>query len=286
MMKNKDKKIRFAWDIHWKCNYRCPYCWWHGRWEEVEKRSVYPGWEVLSDYWKRIGERYGEVHVEINGGEPFRYPDFGKLLDRFLEIHTAGIMTNLSSAADMILSGLSPEKKNRVKIGASFHPLFADFEEFLKNAKRVKESGVALGVLYLSYPPQIKKIPEFKKRFEDAGINFSVLTFWGDFEGKPYPQSYTSEELLLIDPALGERSGKKFQKEPLVTKGKMCLAGHTYGIIHPDGEVVRCGGGSWKAENIIIGNIFSEDFKLWDEPRPCHSDHCPCNEWAFLLLER
>jgi organic radical activating enzyme len=61
-------KISFSWDLHWACNYRCPYCWWHGRWDELAPRNRYPGTGNLVNIWKRIYEKYGEVHIEIAGG--------------------------------------------------------------------------------------------------------------------------------------------------------------------------------------------------------------------------
>jgi hypothetical protein len=279
-------KMRFSWDLHWSCNYRCPYCWWHGRWDELGPRNRYPGLAELTRIWKRIHEKYGEVHIEIAGGEPSTYPDFCAFMQELLRYHTVSIMTNLSSDLGPLLDTTPPELLQRFKIGATFHPLFADFDAFLAKAEKIRKMGMSIGVLYLAYPPQIKDIPRYKKAFAERDIFFSVSTFWGTYQGRDYPQSYTAEEIAIVDPALGNREGQQFQTKPLVTKGKLCNAGHTYGIIHPDGEMLRCGGGSWKGENIIIGNIFDQDFMLWDGPRPCHSEHCPCNEWAFLLEEK
>lgn len=282
----KNRKISFSWDIHWDCNYRCPYCWWHGRWDDLKYRNKYPGLDKLTEVWKRIYNRYGETHIEIAGGEPVTYPDFYEFLNRLLQYHTVGMMTNLSGSIKDFSNSISENNMKRLKIGASFHPMFADLDEFLKKAVFLRKNDVSIGVLYLSYPPQIQKIPYYKKIFDENDIYFSVSTFWGEYEGKKYPDSYTEEELILIDPALGNRTGEKFQTKPLVTKDRLCNAGHRYGIIHPDGEVLPCGGGSWKGENIIIGNIFDKDFKLLDKPHKCHSEYCPCNEWAFLLIDK
>jgi MoaA/NifB/PqqE/SkfB family radical SAM enzyme len=282
-MNMTSSKVRFSWDLHWSCNYRCPYCWWHGRWDELKKRNVYPGREKLLDVWKRIHRKYGEAHIEIAGGEPSAYPEFNRFLVELLQFHTVGIMTNLSGDVGELLALLPRESYSRLKIGATFHPLFANIDEFLPKAIALRRAGLSLGILYLAYPPQVKDIPRLKELFARNDIFFSVSTFWGTYNGREYPSSYTDEERGIIEARLGERAGEKFQLEPVTTRGKLCNAGYTYGIIHPEGEVIRCGGGSWKGENIIIGNIFDEAFTLWDSPRPCHSDVCPCNEWAFLL---
>jgi molybdenum cofactor biosynthesis enzyme MoaA len=103
-MKNK---ISFSWDLHWSCNFRCPYCWWHGKWDEFEKRNVYPGFEKLTAVWKRIYDLYGECHLEIAGGEPSIYPEFSEFILEILNYHTVSIMTNLSGNLDKIINDKS-----------------------------------------------------------------------------------------------------------------------------------------------------------------------------------
>ena len=278
-------KVSFSWDLHWACNYRCPYCWWHGKWEEYGRRNIYPGTKKVLEIWEDIYKKYGQVHIEIAGGEPSTYPDFAGVISGLLDYHTLGIITNLSSGANELLEKCSDDKLKRLKLGATFHPLFADIEMFLKNVKILKAKGVSVGVLYLAYPEQVHDIPRYKEIFDRNGIHFSVLTFWGEYKNKKYPESYTDEELSIIYPELEKRAGEKFQTKPFITKGKLCNAGFTYAIIHPDGEILRCGGGSWKGENIKLGNLFGK-IELWNEPKPCHSQYCPCNEWAFLLVEK
>ena len=51
-------------------------------------------------------------------------------------------------------------------------------------------------------------------------------------------------------------------KKKLITKGKLCNAGHTYALIHPDGEVLSCGGATREGKQVILGNIFDPNFNL------------------------
>jgi len=96
-MKNGD--IKFTWDIHYKCNFRCPYCWFFKCWETVEKLNVYLSPAQWMTHWENIHKKYGTVRIEITGGEPFMYPDFVELLSRLTLIHNVKVTTNLS--ADM-----------------------------------------------------------------------------------------------------------------------------------------------------------------------------------------
>lgn len=285
-MENRSNgKISFSWDIHWKCNYRCPYCWWHARWEELQEQNYYPGIDKLIEAWMRIYELYGTVHIDISGGEPMIYPGFLEFLSAITRYHTIGINTNLSGDVQKMIEKLD-STKDRLRFNATFHPLFADFDEFVKKVVLLVSNHFDAGVVYLAWPPQIKDILVYRKKFENKGFRMAVLTFWGNYNGRRYPDSYTDEEKEIISTNLGKRSGEEFQIKPVLTEGKACNAGYRYATMHPDGKALRCGGGSWEKEDGALGNLFDVNFRLLSEPKPCTSRYCPCNEWAFLLVER
>jgi MoaA/NifB/PqqE/SkfB family radical SAM enzyme len=273
--------IQFTWDIHYKCSYACPYCWFHGKWEDIKCHNIYPGTERLLTCWENIRKSYGRVHVEISGGEPSIYPDFAEFVCALAAIHEVGVTSNLSGDIQGIL-----RSSQRFHVGMSFHPLFAEYEAFLAKARGIKGAGLGNGVLYLAYPPAVPEIPRYKAMFEEQGFIFSVLTFWGKFQGRDYPQSYSHQEREIIDTALGVRgeSNTKYQLQPEITRGRLCRAGHAYALVHPNGDAYRCGGGNWKDQHAPFGNIFRDDFRLCEKPEPCESEHCPCNEWSFLLI--
>jgi len=245
----------------------------------------YPGIDKLMNIWERIYKEYGSVHIEISGGEPMIYPEFYEFLSRVLKYHTIGINTNLSGNVQEMIKNLS-NNRARLKVNATFHPLFANFKEFVKKAELLEKNDFSIGVAYLAWPPQIEDMPVYREKFEERDFRLSVLTFWGEYSGQDYPSSYTEREKEIISPNLGKRSGEEFQIKPMITQGEICNAGHTYATIQPDGKVLRCGGGSWEKEDKSIGNIFDDNFKLLKEPQPCLSKYCPCNEWAFLLVEK
>lgn len=275
--------VKFSWEIHRVCNFRCPYCWHFGKWEEFEKQNVYPGLKKLVQVWKRIYDLYGKCHIDILGGEPSIYPDVNELLLELIKYHEVFVTSNLSGSFDKLMDCVSPDLSNNIRIVTTFHPLFADIDTFLSKAKKLKNK-IRHDVLYLAYPPQIKDLEKYKKIFEQNGLTFSVLTFWGTYNGKKYPDSYTDEEKKIIGISLSSRGGEKFQTEPFVPTGKLCNAGYKYGNIQPNGMVFSCGGIS--NNNIgFIGNIFDPNFKLLDKPMICPAKTCPCNEWAELLVK-
>ena len=274
------KLVQFSWNIHRKCNFRCPYCWWHDKWNEF-KPDVYQDLDKLVHVWKRIYDLYGKVHIDILGGEPSIYPQINELLLEITKYHEIVVTTNLSGCFDKLLDTASTEQKNNIfRIAATFHPLFADIDTFLAKAKKYDSKISNFGVVYLAYPAQIKQIDKYKNIFEKEHLEFSLLTFWGTYNGKKYPYSYTDEEKKIIDKYVARRGNEKFQMEPFNSKGKLCNAGHKYALVEPDGRVLSCGGAAINLKK----NLFDPNFKLLEEPMACPSQTCPCNEWVELLV--
>ena len=57
-------------------------------------------------------------------------------------------MTNLYGSFDKLIDGKTDKVRERFKMGATFHPLFAKIEVFLPKAKKIRQSGLSVGVLY------------------------------------------------------------------------------------------------------------------------------------------
>ena len=94
------RNVRFSWEIHRTCNFKCPYCWHFGKWEELEKQNIYPGLDKLIQVWKRIYDLYGKCHIDILGGEPSIYPEINELLIELIKYHEVFVTTNLSGSFD------------------------------------------------------------------------------------------------------------------------------------------------------------------------------------------
>ncbi len=269
-----DNQILFSWDIHYVCNYRCPYCWFDEIWCDLAKQNKYLPIGKIIEAWEKIYINYGPARIAVLGGEPFIYPRFKELIRELSRMHFLEITSNLSVKLDYFMEEINPP---RVSVTGTFHPLFADFDNFIKNVLPLKEKGTCHQIWYVAYPPQIKLMQYYKKKFDKYKIPVSVMTFWGNCHGIRYPQGYTKEEKDIIAPYLGERGGEEFQLKPKKTKGKLCRAGQAYAVIKAGGLAYRC------SESCLepIGNFFSNNFKLLKEPRPCESEFCPCNEWRF-----
>lgn len=270
------KSIYFTWDVHYKCNFRCPYCWFYTGWAEAAKQNIYLSPEEWMVHWSRVYEKYGCVDIEITGGEPLLYPNFIELVKLLSTIHKVKVTTNMSGDVGTFAKEINPGK---VSLDMNFHILFIDLETFIKKVLILKRAGFKGGVCYLAYPPQMNKIGYLNERFKQEGIGFALAAFWGEYNEKKYPQSYTDEEREMMQPLLGNIDRITYHLNAESPKGKLCNAGHKYAGIHANGNVVRCG----PLADKVIGNIMDENFHLFDDPIPCEADACPTNEYVNLV---
>jgi len=242
----------------------------------MDKHNRYIPLENMIGLWKRIHELYGECHIMITGGEPSLYPNFIELVDELSKIHTVKVTSQLSGDIYTFARKINPE---RVVLDMNFHPMEAKLEPFIRKVLALKKRGFSGGVCYLAYPPQMDRIEYYRDKFEEKGINFALAAFWGEYNGKKYPEGYSEEEKKMIAPYIGDPDRIKYHLEGRKTKGKLCRAGYCYASIKADGAVTRCGPLSHKP----IGNIFDKDFKLLEKPEPCEAEVCPCDEYVWLV---
>lgn len=269
--------VRFSWDIHYSCNYRCPYCWFNDKWDELARGNLYLSVEEWMKYWNKVRAKFGFAHIDIMGGEPFLYPSFMELLKKLSAIHYTCVCTNLSFDHNSFLAKrMDP---SRVRIGATFHPLFASFGIFLNKANSLKNEGFLDRISIVAYPSIIRRLPEFKKGIEQKGFNLDIQPFWGRYKDKNYPDSYSHEEKEILGSLLGQKSSIDYRVNKKSPKGKLCYAGHRYAFIRNDGTVSRCG------HEYLLGNIIDANFELLNGPEPCENETCACADFQYLVKE-
>ena len=264
-------KINFTWLPNYACNYRCPYCFLNGEWEEVLKTDKYFSKEKILTAWTRIKDKYGESHICVSGGEPTFFPDFISLIKEISNMHTIGICTNLSIDVREIIDKLDP---SRIDLSVGFHPHFTKLHEMLEKLNLLKQHHWRVIVECVGWPPLIPNLDNYYFNFRE--FNFSLLPFWGKYNGKAYPTNYTKEEKYIINKYIAHRENESFKTEPPKVKGRICRAGQVYAHILPDGQVLRCGFGGETINKIF----FNDDFSLLNKPSPCNSEYCGCLEWV------
>lgn len=309
-------KCFFTWDIHYECNFRCSYCFFCNSWEEEKKKNRYPGLDKWKKIWDDIYNKYGQGHIHISGGEPFCYPDIFELTIYLIKNFTVEFDTNLSFDVGKFMSLIGPEK---VKISASFHPQFSNFEEHLVKIKKLIEAGYDLGINYVAHPTQLEKMAYYKEKLAEICVNLDVMPFRGIYNGKIYPKNYTEEEKKIIQdtdkntaprmleayqsqeedknvekmtPKYIEEENQQLSIEKNVPYDstahyaktnkhyhRLCRMGQMYTKIHPNGDAYRC---CLIQPEGLLGNLIDGTFKFYEQPKLCVYDKCPC--WVAMIL--
>jgi MoaA/NifB/PqqE/SkfB family radical SAM enzyme len=302
-------KCFYTWDIHYACNYRCSYCYFCNSWEDEAKKNRYPGIEKWKKIWDDIFAKYGTGHIHISGGEPFAYPDIYEITEHLIKNFTVEYDTNLSWDVDKFMAKIPPD---RVKFAISYHPQFAEFEEYIDKIKKLKDAGYDLGVNYVAHPTQLEKMAYYKQRLDEIHVSFDVMPFRGQYESKEYPKSYNEKEKELMTSLDKNTAGRmleayapeekapepkqaeqKAETQPQPTENtdstahyantnkhykKFCRMGQMYTKIHPNGNAYRC---CLIKEEGLIGNLIDGTFKFYEDPQPCVYDKCPC--WVAMI---
>jgi organic radical activating enzyme len=281
-----EPNLEFEWLIHYKCNYRCPYCFFEGMWQELESRNRYRPLAEWLDAWERIRLTYGHSRIIITGGEPFIYPEFTALIEELSKNFYIAFDTNLSCPKELLKDFVQRTTLDNVVMGLSFHPCFAEFAPFLEKALFLKNNRFHICVQYVSYPEQIAQMNIYRSKFEEEGFYFIPLPFRGHYQGKNYPAAFGEEEKQMIYQSIEKleqehRARVEKQLNQVKTKGQLCRAGQVYARVDNDGSIYRCG--HYVTNNHKpMGSIFDNNFRLSDVPLPCEAEICPC-EFRWLV---
>ncbi|OGR46603.1 MAG: hypothetical protein A2X34_05250 [Elusimicrobia bacterium GWC2_51_8] len=269
-------KVSMTWDIHRLCNYHCPHCWFDGSWEAAKKDVIYLPPERWKDFWQHLYDHYGEIRVTIVGGEPFFYPGFTEIIKNISNIHRIMISTNGSLISDDFIRDVNPEK---ITIAISFYAYLASFDKTLATVKKLRKSNFAVGINYLAYPHPLQwnydKIRLYRKIFKEAGCGwFFIASYWGKYDGRAYPDSYSPEDkaFILEDCLVPQRLAFSLKAES--SKGRLCWAGGKYASISAGGRIYRCG-----TCGVEIGDVHNTPVQLSERPIACPVDDCKCGEY-------
>lgn len=285
--------VFFTWDIHYKCDYHCTYCFLHFEQDTANIKAVYLKLQDWFDIWQDIYARYGSCHIHVTGGEPFTYPGFIGLISELSKIHTFEFSTNFSFDIEKFAAKIRPD---RVKVSPSFHPEFISADTFISKYLQLKDKGYLLGgVTVVGYPPLLEDLVKYRQVFYKAGIELIVYPYRGTYQNRTLPKEYNQREreLLALMGAEEKVSKELMDSYSAVgasnenlslrqTQEKICGMGSRYAKISPNGEAFRCCAAVWNPAKTWsnwggLGNIVDNTFALLDGPEPCaHSADCVC----------
>ncbi len=288
----KDNWFSVNWLLGRYCNYSCSYCWPYASTKVKDHRPIKTIIKTLDMIFEQAKERgFDKFSFSFSGGEPTLHPNF---LDIVKHINTQPYSKiNLTSNCSRSLSWLKKLSKysDSLSITASFHPEFADREEFLEKVKFLKEIGVRLQINIVLLNERFDEMWNHAQYFYDNKISVQAKIQVDYIDGNTFERSYTPDQLDKIKNGFPRHSKINYTYELTddshniylidnvervvglgFTRYKdwYCDAGYRSMIItEPKGNIMR----HFMCKDKPLGNIETE-FKLYDKPKKCITKIC------------
>lgn len=197
----------FHWHITYECQMRCNYCTVTSTNKRIDtldklRKSEPIDVEKIIKTLDATGKTY---HFSFIGGEPFMLPNMTELCAELIKKHYISFNTNLCEMPLDFFKKVDASRVLTMHISLHIKPMEVRrlTEAFLERAKIVHEAGVQnYYITTVAHPKILKEIKKYTDYFGAHGIKFKLIPMLeGGFstEGKVYPDSYTEEELAMID---------------------------------------------------------------------------------------
>jgi lysophospholipase L1-like esterase/MoaA/NifB/PqqE/SkfB family radical SAM enzyme len=244
-----------------KCNYRCPYCYYIGL-HNPEDNFI----GTIEQWHRGFKSSFGNQHLVFYLA--FGEPTIGEAFFNVVEMVESEpnwelrITSNVSSDMRKIVK-TRLAREGRININASFHPLAAEREEFIKNIVYLRENGIEVPVVYVAYPPFLKRLEDDIHYFsEEHWFAVHVRRFQGYYKKQKYPYAYTEEERQLIAKYMDDNSIKymlnqQFNYGDFTYTGVHFFVCDNVGNVGYDSNVFR----PYTKYRCIFGNVLQGNFK-------------------------
>lgn len=243
-----------------KCNYCCPYCYYS--WAPKDKDYFFG---TTEQWHKAFKNCFGNQRLifYLAFGEPIIGAAFHDVVEMIgSEPNWAlRITSNVSVWEELkwlVNSRLAREGK--LNINASFHPLSTTIEEFLQKILFLREHDIEVPVVYVMYPPFLKRFEKDFEIFNKYNFLVHVRRFMGWYKNKCYPDAYIEEERQFIAKYCDDATIKyMLNNYPLLNK--LSYSGMDFIVVDNVGNV---GYDSdyfplYSKYRCIFGNILQED---------------------------
>jgi MoaA/NifB/PqqE/SkfB family radical SAM enzyme len=225
----------------------------------------------------------------MSGGEPFLFPNFVRFCEELTKNHYISINTNFSlpNIKDFVKE-INPSKV--IGIYAALHILERErlkiqIQDFAKNVVLYQNKGFNIIVYYVLYPPLLNRFSTDFNRLKNMGVKkIAGKTFKGIYNGKLYPDRYTTKERKLITSLKDDyKYNKIYLDGKMFFKGCLCNAGKNFLKIDVDGNTRRCASSSDS-----LGNLYKGTIKIKEEATPCQTNRTLCVSQClkYLLNEK
>jgi organic radical activating enzyme len=214
-----------SWLLQRFCNYRCSYCWTHGRSNIKDYRplEVYLG--TIVEIKKQARERsLNSFHWSFSGGEPTFNPHYLTILNLLSEdtnncnYQSVHMTSNISPNFKWLEKYINATKNfNRVSITASFHHEHAKLDEFVDKLVFLQDHSIQVTVNTVMVPEIFDKLIAQCEYILSRNINVTLKP-QSTPSAEKVVDGYTSEQRKILQSDMPQQnfmaSGKKLIDRP------------------------------------------------------------------------
>jgi molybdenum cofactor biosynthesis enzyme MoaA len=290
-----------SWLLGRYCNYKCSYCWTHGRSDKKDHRSTELCLKTIDLIKAQARARgFNSFHFSLSGGEPTLHPGYFDILDKLVQDKHNTNYTSIHMTTNLS-KGLPWFKKyndyaklfDRASITASYHPEYVkNIKSFADKLLYLKSDNAHVTINIVMLPNLFDELWEVAQYFHSKGLNVTLKP-----QSNPHAEyvieGYTQDQLDILHNGMKQEEHKApvMQVRMIDDKGKIwyidqaerfnafdfnkfkgweCSSGYRSIIIRePCGSIKR----SYSCHDEPIGNI-ETGFKLFDNPQVCISPSC------------
>lgn len=274
-----ESKYYFMWPFAHTCEARCPYCFaWGSITRQAESGARWWTDDQAVSGWRNVSESYGPGHILFAGLEPGEQLE---LVGRVLEYHYGSMATNLSFDLDAFRALIPAD---RLGVHPTFHPHLwgFDVEPLLERVKVLQAEGYDVPLVSLvCYPPYVPRLDEYVEAIK-AVVGYANVAPMRDvmYEGKPYPASYTEEELAVLRQYIPHFYTQEGAMPTL--KIIKCGAGYAAACVYVNGDIGRCS----QVHGMGEQNLFRDgNIEFLAEPMPCAESSCRCAQMHLYHIK-
>lgn len=268
---NVSRTPTIEWQVAGACNYDCSYCI-----QSKKYRRGRPKPDQVEAALEFFAALPGSWEVKCSGGEAFAHDLF---LDAIVPglmwrtTHTISVLTNFSATrAQLMRFARLTEDRLRV-FSASVHLEFVDPEAFVSKATWFLDllgPDVSFVVNQVVRPGRLAEARDMRDRLEEQGIRW----FPQLLKQKGGVVDYADEQQALRE-LIGEAPGPRQANLAPSYRGRSCWAGTEYFTIDKNGGAWSCRTAKRGGEG-FMGSIYDGSVQLYQGPKACAYDVCPC----------
>lgn len=257
------------WHLNELCNFSCSYCYFENiKQEHPAVGRLSP--QEIKDAFDHTGRKW---HLFLTGGEPMLYPNFNELVSLLKPNNPIQISTNLyHKNVKQFAQEVTPE--NIITINVSLHIMHHNnrsLEKLIDNYHLLREKGFDIIMSYVTHPKLFSRIEnDFDLLHKEGVEHVFPLTYFGEYNGKQYPASYTLDQARLIRKLYQEPLELHVMLQKMKWLGQQCSAGKDYFHMDLHGEVSRC----CTIPDQTYGNLYNKTFTPAKSDTPCTAENC------------